>query len=145
MYPLHPPTVHIPIGLLIGNALLTLLYLRSGQRDVEVSAYHCLRLGWLMLLPTLLAGIVEAARYLTGPAQQPGALAWINAHALSGAGLCVVYWQAWQLRRRNPALLDSPQQRRGYLAWLAAGVGLLVLSGWLGGHMVYELGIGVRR
>jgi uncharacterized membrane protein len=47
MYPVHPLTVHLPIGLLLGNALLTVLYLRRGDPALEMSAFHCLWLGWL--------------------------------------------------------------------------------------------------
>ena len=70
------------------------------------------------------------------------ALAWINAHAASSLTLTFVYWQAWQIRRRNPRILDLPGQRRGYLVRLGLGAALIVLSGWLGGHMAYALGIG---
>jgi hypothetical protein len=83
-------------------------------------------------------------RHLFGPAPHADALFWINAHALAGLGVLVVYWQAWQARRRNPHILDTPAVRRGYLAWLGTGAALTVLTGWLGGHLVYVLGIGVR-
>lgn len=142
MFPLHPPTVHVPIGLLIGNALLTLLYLRQGERALEVSAYHCLRLGFLFLLPTIIGGVIDAARHLASP-NGAEALFWINAHALSGALLTIVYWQAWQLRRRNPTVLDDSDTRRGYLARIIIGAILIVISGFLGGHMVYTLRVGV--
>src|SRR5215211_3405360 len=56
MYPFHPLTVHLPIGLLLGNALLTLLYLRRGDRALETSAFHCLWLGWLAGLLALASG-----------------------------------------------------------------------------------------
>jgi uncharacterized membrane protein len=144
MTPIHPLTVHMPIGLLIGNAALTLLYLRRGDRAYEVSAYQCLWLGWLFLLPAVASGAYEAARQLLDPIRpRNDALFWINAHALAGIALLAVYWHVWQLRRRQPRILDDPRRRRGYLTWLGTGVALLVLSGWLGGHMVYVLRIGV--
>jgi len=40
-------------------------------------------------------------------------------------------------------VLANPAARRGYLARLAAGVTLLVLDGWLGGHLVYSLRLGI--
>jgi hypothetical protein len=55
-----------------------------------------------------------------------------------------VYWQAWQLRRREAAILDHAIRRNGYLARLAIGCVLLLISGWIGGHMVYDLGVGTR-
>lgn len=144
MYALHPLTVHVPIGLLIGNALLTVLYLRNGERELEVSAYHCLWLGWLFIVPAVLTGTYEAARQLFGNTPRNDALNWINAHAVVGLLLMIVYWRAWQSRRRHPTILDDPQHRRSYLATLGLGVALLLLSGWLGGRLVYELGVGVQ-
>ena len=144
MYPIHPLTVHLPIGLLLGNALLTVLYLRRRNPAIETSAFHCLWLGWLGTLPAIAAGTFDAARQLFNtPNPRNDALGWINAHALVGIALLVVYWQAWQVRRRQPAILDDPQARRGYLARLAIGLALLVLDGWLGGHLVYSLRVGV--
>jgi uncharacterized membrane protein len=145
MHPLHPLTVHLPIGLLAGNALLTLIYLRRRDRAYETSAFHCLWLGWLLLLPAVASGTWDAARQLLDPNDpRPDALPWVNAHAAAGLGLMAVYWQAWQLRRRNPGIIDDPRARRGYLAWLALGIALLLVSGWLGGQLVYVLRLGVN-
>jgi uncharacterized membrane protein len=144
MYPVHALTVHLPIGLLLGNALLTLLYLRRGDAALETSAFHCLWLGWLGAALAVAAGIFDAARLLFDPTNpRSDALGWINAHALVGIAILVVYWQAWQARRRRPTLLADRSTRRGYLARLALGVGLVVLDGWLGGHLVYSLRLGV--
>jgi len=137
-------TVHLPIGLLIGNAVMTALYLWRGDRTLETAAYHCLWLGWLLLLPAVASGTLDAARQLTDPARsRDDALIWVNAHALAGLAVMTVYWQAWQARRRNPALLDDAQRRRGYLVRLGIGVALLILTGWIGGYLVYTLRMGV--
>jgi len=142
--PLHPVFVHLPIGLLIGNALLTILYLRRGNAEVERAAYHCLWLGLLLILPTIAAGAWDAVQYLGRAEQYPNALIWINGHAIAGIVTGLVYWQVWQIRRRNPAVLDDTMKRPGYLAWLSTGVVFLFVGGLTGGHMVYELGIGPR-
>ena len=145
MYPFHPLTVHLPIGLLLGNALLTMLYLRCGDPTFETSAFHCLWLGWLGALLAITAGTFDAARQLLSATNPRGdALSWINAHALAGFAILVIYWQAWQIRRRNPQVLASLTARRGYLARIVIGVALLVLDGWLGGHLVYSLRLGVN-
>ncbi|KPV51713.1 hypothetical protein SE17_19670 [Kouleothrix aurantiaca] len=143
MYPFHPLTAHLPIGLLLGNAALTALYLRRGDRAYETSAFHCLWLGWLGALLAVALGVFDAARFVLGAGVSGSTLAWVNAHALVGAAILVVYWQAWQMRRRAPGILDDLQARRGYLVRLGLGVALLVLDGWLGGHLVYSLRLGV--
>jgi uncharacterized membrane protein len=129
---------------LIGNAILTALYLRRGDRSLETAAYHCLWLGWLFLLPAVVTGTIDAARQVFDPLRpRDDALVWVNAHALTGVTIMVVYWQAWQARRRNPAILDDPRMRNGYLARLTIGAALVVLTGWLGGQLVYSLRLGV--
>jgi uncharacterized membrane protein len=145
MYPFHPLTVHLPIGLLLGNALLTLLYLRRGDQTFEISAFHCLWLGWLGLLLAIASGAFDAARQvLSAENPRTDALSWINTHALVGLALLVVYWQAWQIRRRNPGVLANSPARRAYLARLAIGLTLLVIDGWLGGRLVYSLRLGLN-
>jgi uncharacterized membrane protein len=145
MSPLHPFTVHLPIGLLIGNAIMTALYLWRGDRSLETAAYHCLWLGWLLLLPAVVTGTIDAARQVFDPLRpRDDALVWVNAHALAGVAIMVVYWQAWQVRRRNPAILDDAGARRGYLALLTLGAMLVVLTGWLGGRLVYSLRLGIE-
>ena len=144
MYPFHALTVHLPIGLLLGNAVLTALYLRRGDPTLEISAYHCLWLGWLGALLAIATGTFDAARQVLSATNPRGdALGWINAHALAGFAILAIYWQAWQIRRRDPGVLDNRSGRGGYLARLAIGVALLVLDGWLGGHLVYSLRLGV--
>jgi uncharacterized membrane protein len=145
MYLFHPLTVHLPIGLLLGNALLTLLYLRRGDRAFEISAFHCLWLGWLGTLLVIVTGTFDAVRQLFSATNPRGdALGWINGHALAGFAILAVYWQAWQIRRRNPEVLLDAHTRPGYLARLAFGMALVVLDGWLGGYLVYTLHLGVR-
>ena len=144
MYPIHALTVHLPIGLLLGNAAFTALYLRRGDASLETAAYHCLWLGWFGALLAVAAGIFDAARQLFDPVNpRDDALGWINAHGLVGLAILVVYWQAWQLRRRSPAILSDATARRGYLLRLAIGLALIVVDGWLGGHLVYVLRLGV--
>ena len=105
----------------------------------------CLWLGWLGTLLAVATGTLDAARQLFGTASpRDDALGWINAHALVGLSIVAVYWQAWQIRRRNPGVLADPAMRRGYLTRLILGIALVVLDGWLGGHMVYSLRLGVN-
>ena len=144
MYPFHPLTVHLPLGLLLGNALLTALYLRRGDASLEAGAYHCLWLGWLGAALAVASGTLDAARQLFDPVNpRDDALGWINAHGLVGLAILVVYWQAWQIRRRSPTILADATARRSYLARLALGLALIVFDGWLGGHLVYVLRLGV--
>lgn len=137
---LHPFTVHFPIALLLLSLALSLVYLRRRDPFLERSAYGALVLGWWSALIATLTGTVELALHWPLQAEVVG---WLNAHAASGLTLLVVYGQALLRRRRDPHILDGPQ-RRAYLGLLGAGAALVLLSGWIGGHLVYGLGFGVR-
>ncbi len=139
-YVLHPAVIHFPIAWLLLGSALTLVSLRRADSFVERSAYGALVLGWWSTFVAVITGVVAVA--LTWPIE-PGELPWINSHAVSGILVLLVYGRALLLRRRNKNILHSAQ-RRTYLLLLAAGALLVVLSGWTGGHLVYQLGVGVR-
>jgi|HigsolmetaAR201D_1030396.scaffolds.fasta_scaffold16973_2 uncharacterized membrane protein len=144
MYPFHVPLTHLPIGLLLANALFSLLSVRRNDPTLDSAAFHCLWLGLIGVAGAVVTGMADAARQLFDPvAPRDDALVWINAHGLMGLVLIVYYWQIWQLRRRNPTILLDPETRNSYLTRLAFGVVLLVIDGWLGGHLVYTLRLGV--
>jgi uncharacterized membrane protein len=145
MYALHPVTVHFPLALLLVSGLFTLLALRRGGAW-GTSAYHCLLIGWFAAVVALLTGTFEALRQLIGPdAPRDNALiGWVNAHAITNLAATVIYGQALLRHRRRPTILDDPAARRGYLRLHVAGATLLLLGGWLGGQLVYTLGLGVQ-
>jgi uncharacterized membrane protein len=141
VYPLHPLTVHFPIALLLAGGLLSWLYLRSGHEAYETSAFHCLSLGWLGASLALLTGALDALRQLP----LDDALLWLNLHALSGLALTLLFGQALLERRRDPTILkQASPRRRAYLTRIALGCLLVVVSGWLGGYLVYGLGLGIE-
>ena len=140
MYALHPAVVHFPIALLLLNLLLTLRYLRTPDSFTERAAYGALVLGWWAALAAITTGTIAVA--LDWPLR-PEVLAWVNAHAALGLALLIVYGRALLLRRRNPAILHEPERRR-YLVMLILGAGIVAIDGWVGGHLVYQLRLGVR-
>jgi uncharacterized membrane protein len=144
MYALHPLTVHFPLGLLLASGLFTLIGLRRAAPAWEASAYHCLLVGWLAGVVALASGTYDALRQLAGPdLPRDGALVgWVNAHAFINLAGLIIYGQALLLRRRGPAIFDNRQTRRAYLARQAVGALLLVVGGWIGGHLVYVLRMG---
>ncbi len=146
MYAIHPVTVHFPIALLLVSSLFTLLALRRPAGGWETSAYHCLLVGWLAGVVAVLSGTWDAVRQLTGPdaIRDNTLITWVNIHAFSNLASLAVYGQALLQRRRNPALLADPTARAGYLRLHLIGAVLLLGGGWIGGYLVYQLGLGVR-
>jgi uncharacterized membrane protein len=145
MYALHPFTVHFPLALLLISSFFTLLALSRGDAW-GTSAYHCLLIGWLAAVVALLTGTFDAVRQLVGPEapRDNTLIGWVNAHAIANLAATVVYGQALLRRRRQPAILDNPDARRGYLRLHALGAALLLIGGWVGGQLVYAFGMGLR-
>lgn len=137
---LHPFVVHFPIALLLLNLALTLVYLRRSDPFLERSAYGALVIGWWGTLIATLTGTLDLALHWP---LRPEVVAWLNAHAALGIALLVVYGQALLRRRRDPRILHS-SRRNAYLGLLVLGAMLLLADGWVGGHLVYGLGLGVR-
>lgn len=139
MYAIHPAIVHFPIALLLLNLALTLAYLRRRDSFVERAAYGALVLGWWSLLAAVLTGTIATA--LVWPLRDE-TVPWINAHAAAGIVLLVIYGRALLQRRTDPSVLTGAHRRR-YLMLLAAGACLVILDGWIGGHLVYRLKVGI--
>lgn len=135
---LHPFATHFPIALLLVNLALTLVYLRRADPFLERSAYGALVIGWWGLFAAILTGTLDLA--LSWPLRDE-TVGWINAHATLGLALLIIYGQALLRRRRDPAVLQGPQ-RQAYLRLLVIGALLVLVTGWIGGHLVYGLGFG---
>ena len=140
LYALHPAVVHFPIALLLLNLALTLQYVRTGDRFVERAAYGALVLGWWGALAAIATGTVAVV--LVWPLEV-AVVGWLNAHAVLGFALLLVYGRALLWRRRAPDVLDGPGRNR-YILALLAGALLVAADGWIGGHLVYRLGLGVN-
>lgn len=137
---LHPFATHFPIALLLLNLGLTLVYLRRADPFLERSAYGALVIGWWGLFASILTGTLDLA--LSWPLRDE-TVVWINAHAALGLALLIIYGQALLRRRRDPAVLQG-SQRQSYLRLLVLGALLVLVTGWIGGHLVYELRVGVE-
>jgi uncharacterized membrane protein len=139
--PLHPRFVHFPVALLATGSVLALVYLLGWRRPaLPVAAWVMLLLGWLGIFPAVISGLIDR----NAAPDDPAVLAALNPHIAAGFGLLIVYGLLLYERLRTPAVLDQPRRRLWLLALLLAGLALLVVEGWLGGKLVYELGVGVQ-
>ena len=125
-HPIHPVLVTLPLGAWTLTSVLDLL----GERR---AADLCL------------AGGVLAA----GAAAVTGSAQWNEAtdherprrigvvHAMLNVTATGIYASSWLLRARG--------HRGAGIATAAAGLSIVSLSGWLGGHLAYTLGVGVEQ
>jgi uncharacterized membrane protein len=152
---LHAMLVHFPIALLLFASAAGLLYLYGWRRrELLTLTWWPMVAGWISLEIAIGSGLLAQSRL---PPQSPytGMLNW---HISVGLAAMVVYatllYRRWlhakQAARRQkngqampPELLDDPAARWWVTGLLAAGVALVVLSGWSGGQLVYRWGVNV--
>lgn len=121
-HPLHPLLVTIPIGFWSGALALDALR-QPDAADAMVA------LGALGALPTTFTGLSDWRETLGGERRVGFVHGTINTAALS------LFTASWVARRTGRRPLG--------IGLSLAGMGLVSVSGWLGGHLIYALGIGV--
>jgi uncharacterized membrane protein len=156
---IHPMLVHFPIALLLASVVLDLLAALTLRCSLADAAFICLFLGV----------IGAAAAGLTGPLaeQVPNVnaagtlLHWHKLFAYATVavfGLLLVARIIWSLPRLTEALGQTLPERikmryptrlprlavTGYLLLALLGSGLLGATGYFGGAMVYDRGVGTH-
>jgi nitrite reductase/ring-hydroxylating ferredoxin subunit/uncharacterized membrane protein len=138
-HPLHPMIVHLPIGLFMLSLLLDLatFVVRSGN-TLSRSSFFCIATGVATALVAAVPGFVD---YTTIRRDHPAKKIAI-AHMLLNLSVVALY--ALNLGIRYPTL-GQPTVPKSALVVSAIAIGLLSISGYLGGKMVYAEGIAVGR
>jgi len=132
--------VHFPIALYLLGVLLTLGYLwRRRAPDYERFAYWAFLLSWVAVAVAALAGLID----LGSLAPDDPRRAVINNHITSGVALLIINGLVLYFRFRWPDVLAG-SRRWVYLALVVAGIVAVVLTGWLGGKLVYTLKVGIE-
>ncbi len=122
-HPLHPALVAVPMGAWMSASLIDLT---GGD---AAAARRLVGLGVLAALPAAAAGAADWLR-TSGEERRVGFVhAGLNDVALG------LYAASWRSRAGG--------RRAKGTALALAGSGLLLASGWLGGHLAYRRGVGV--
>ena len=130
-HPLHPMLVAVPIGLWVFSLVCDLIHVFGGTSpNWPIVAYYTLIGGIVGALVAAVPGFIDMLSLPWGTKRIALIHMSIN---LTVVALYVV--NAW-LRRRG-----APEMTPVWLSVIA--VLMLVVSGWLGGKMVYEHGVAV--
>jgi uncharacterized membrane protein len=131
-HPIHPMLVPIPIGLWIFSLVCDLIHAGGSANPAwPTVALYCMGGGIVGALLAALPGLVDLLSLPAGPRSTA-----IKHMAINLTVVALYAINIW-MRLQSPA---SP----GKLVWLSLiSVGLLAVSGWLGGKMVFEHGIAV--
>lgn len=138
--PLHPRAVHFPIALLLAGTLSLFIGVWLHRDRWASYGRTSLVVGLLAMLIAMATGLLDQAR----APQSSEVTAVINQHITVSIALLIaagvaVYWPI-----RSKRLLSDSPARWGYLLLLLVIAVLVLAEGWLGGKLVYQLGVGVR-
>lgn len=133
-HPLHPMLVVFPLGLLVTSVIYDALFLATKKSEQAVTAHKLIGAGILGGIASAAAGLVDYAAIPSGTrAKRIGF--W---HGSGNALMLALFGYGWKLRRESP---ENPSKTA-----LGLSLGALLLgnvTAWLGGELVYRLGIGV--
>ncbi len=65
-HPLHPMLTHVPMGMIIGAVVFSLIGLMWKNQQLGQTAYHCSLLALLAIVPVIGAGILDWQHLLGG-------------------------------------------------------------------------------
>jgi uncharacterized membrane protein len=130
-HPIHPMLVPLAIGLWIFSFVCDLFMLSGRAGAWPTVALYTMIGGIAGALLAAIPGLIDLLSLPEGPKKTAIIHMSIN---LTVVALFAI--NAW-MRLGNPESLRTP------ILMSAIALGLLVVSGWLGGKMVYEYGVGV--
>ena len=134
-HPVHPMLVVFPLGLLATAVIFDLLYLIFDNRLLPTASYYMIAAG---LLGGLLAAIFGFIDWLALPnaSRAKNIGLW---HGIGNVVIVLLFTGSWLLRRDNVDFVpDSPALMLSF-----AGAALALVTAWIGGELVYRLGVGV--
>ncbi|MBM4440301.1 MAG: DUF2231 domain-containing protein [Candidatus Rokubacteria bacterium] len=137
-HPLHPMLVVFPFALWTTAVVFDVVGLVTGNNALRTVAFYNIAAGIVGAVAAAVPGIIDYFS-LRGRARRVGTY-----HAALNIVALLLFTVSWLLRTQWGAGYVG---RDSWLPELTAivGVALIFPSGWLGGSLVYEHGVGVSR
>lgn len=133
-HPVHPMLVVFPLGLLGTAVIFDVIYLISDTSQWTVAAHYMIGAGLIGGLAAALFGWLDWVGVPSGTRARRIGL-W---HGLGNVAVLALFTLSWVLRRDNPALPPT-----GAIVAGLSAIMLAMIAAWLGGEMVYRMGVGV--
>jgi uncharacterized membrane protein len=134
-HPVHPMLIVFPLGLLATAVIFDLLYLIFGNRLLPTASYYMIAAGILGGLLAAIFGFIDWLALPNGSRAKNIGL-W---HGLGNVLIVGLFAVSWFLRGNNVDFLPDSVA----LTLSFAGTVLALITGWIGGELVYRLGVGV--
>jgi uncharacterized membrane protein len=126
--------VVFPLGLLGTAVIFDIIYLISDYSQWTLAAYYMIGAGLIGGLAAALFGWLDWVGVPSGTRAKRIGL-W---HGLVNVAVLALFILSWVLRRDNPALPPT-----GAIVAGLSAIMLAMIAAWLGGEMVYRMGVGV--
>ena len=131
----HPMLIVLPLGLFSIAVLADIAYLVTGNFELPLVAYWNIAVGIIGGLVAALFGFIDWLAIPAGTRAKSIGL-WHGAGNVVIVGLFVV---SWFMRQQSVGYAPSTIA----VVLGLAGVGLALITAWLGGELVYRLRVGV--
>ncbi len=136
-HPVHPMLIVYPVGLFSIAVLFDILFLVFGNPALPTVSFYVIAAG---VVGGLLAAIFGFIDWLALPnnsrAKRIGG--W---HGLGNFVIVVLFAGSWLIRRGDADLVPNGTA----LLLSFVGLGMALITAWIGGELVYHLGVGVDR
>jgi len=134
-HPVHPMLIVFPVGLFAAAVVFDILYLIMGNPVFPTVSFYMIATG---VIGGLLAAIFGFIDWLGLPnnSRAKNIGGW---HGLGNFIIVVLFATSWFLRRGNANFV--PPTLGLILSFL--GIAMALITAWIGGELVYRLGVGV--
>ena len=136
-HPVHPMLIVLPAGLFISTVIMDILYLVFHNPVFSTVAFYMMIIGVIGGLLAAIFGFIDWSGLPSNSRARNIGL-W---HGLGNFIIVVLFGASWFLRRGSPNFVPS-----GLALTLSfAGILLALMTLWIGGELVYRLGVAVDR
>lgn len=134
-HPVHPMLIVFPLGLLATAVIFDILFLASNNRLLPTASYYMIAAGILGGLLAAIFGFIDWLALPNGSRAKSIGL-W---HGIGNVVIVGLFAVSWLLRGNNVDFVPD-----GLALILSfAGTALALITAWIGGELVYRLGVGV--
>jgi uncharacterized membrane protein len=134
-HPVHPMLVVFPLGLLATAVIFDIIYMSTGNPAFTMASFYMIAAGVIGGLVAALFGFIDWLA-LPSNSRAKSIGGW---HGIGNVVIVVLFAVSWLMRRDNPNFI--PDSLASILSF--AGVALALITGWLGGELIYRLGVAV--
>ena len=134
-HPVHPMLVVFPVGLFATAVVFDILYLTLGNPVFPTVSFYIIAAG---VVGGLLAAIFGLMDWLGLPNNSRAKFIG-GFHGIGNVVIVVLFASSWFLRRGDANFVPTSLA----LILSFSGIGLALITAWLGGEMVFRLGVGV--